>query len=201
MSKGEQTRQKILNRALAMASELGMEGISIGALAEEASLSKSGLFAHFKSKEALQLEVLQEAINRFTAQVAQPVLAAPRGEARLRLLFDKYLEWLRGDDERLGCPFQKMAAEYSNRDGAVRERLVESMRDWRDQVGRVVTHAVESGFLRADLDVPMFVHEFAGIAMVFQQSCRLMRDPKAESRARQVFEALLQRSRREPAAS
>ena len=118
-----------------------------------------------------------------------------------RLLFDNYLELLRGDDERLGCPFQKMAAEYSNRDGAVRDRLVESMRDWRDQVGRVVVAAVASGFLRPDLDVPMFVHEFAGIAMVFQQSCRLMRDPKAEQRARKVFEALLQRSRREPAAS
>lgn len=199
MSKGEQTRRNILNRALAMASEVGMEGLSIGALAEEARLSKSGLFAHFKSKEALQLEVLQEAINRFTAQVVQPVLAAPRGEARLRLLFDRYLEWLRGEDDRLGCPFQKMAAEYSNRSGPVRDRLVESMNDWREQVARVVSSAVSAGYLRADLDVGVFVHEFAGIAMVFQQSCRLLRDPQAEARARQVFEALLLRSRSVPA--
>jgi AcrR family transcriptional regulator len=195
MSKGEQTRQKILNRALAMASEVGMEGLSIGALAEEASLSKSGLFAHFKSKEALQLEVLQEAINLFTAQVVQPVLATPRGELRLHKLFDQYLIWLRGDDDRLGCPFQKMAAEYNNRESPVRDRLVESMTDWREQVTRIVAGAVGTGYLRADLNVGMFVYEFAGIAMVFQQSCRLMRDPQAEPRARAVFEALLQRSR------
>lgn len=198
MSKGEQTRRNILSRALAMASEVGMEGISIGALAEEASLSKSGLFAHFKSKEALQLEVLQEAINRFTDQVIRPVLAAPRGEARLRCLFDVYLQWLRGEDDRLGCPFQKMAAEYSNRSGPVRERLVESMSDWREQVLRVVSAAVASGYLRADLDVGVFAYEFAGIAMVFQQSCRLLRDPQAEAKARVVFEALLRRSRATP---
>jgi AcrR family transcriptional regulator len=195
MSKGEQTRQKILNRALAMASEVGMEGLSIGALAEEAKLSKSGLFAHFKSKEALQLEVLQEAINRFAAEVLQPVFAAPRGEARLHKLFDQYLLWLRGENDRLGCPFQKMAAEYSNRESPVRERLVESMIDWREQVTRIVAGAVSTGYLRADLNVGLFVYEFAGIAMVFQQSCRLMRDPQAEPRALAVFEALLQRSR------
>lgn len=195
MSKGEQTRQKILDRALVMATELGMEGISIGALAEEASLSKSGLFAHFKSKEALQLEVLQEAINRFTAQVLQPVLAAPRGEARLHKLFDVYLAWLRGENDLHGCPFQKMAAEFSSREGVVRERLVEAMSDWRGQFVRVMVGAVETGYLRADLDIGLFAHEFIGITMVFQQSYRLMRDPQAEPRARAVFAALLQRSR------
>ena len=195
MSKGEQTRQKILDRALVMATEVGMEGISIGALAEEARLSKSGLFAHFKSKEALQLEVLQEAISRFTALVLQPVLAAPRGEARLRKLFDQYLAWLRGENELHGCPFQKMAAEFSSREGAVRERLVESMADWREQLTRIVAGAVETGYLRADLEVGLFAYEFVGITMVFQQSYRLMRDPDAETRARAVFAALLQRSR------
>ena len=195
MSKGEQTRQKILDRALAMATEVGMEGLSIGALAEEARLSKSGLFAHFKSKETLQLEVLQEAINRFTAQVLQPVLATPRGEARLHKLFDVYLAWLRGENELHGCPFQKMAAEYATRESPVRERLVESMLDWREQVARIVAGAVQTGYLRADLDVALFVYEWAGICMVFQQSCRLMRDPHAEPRARTVFEALWKRSR------
>lgn len=195
MSKGEQTRQNILNRALVMATEVGMEGISIGALAEEARLSKSGLFAHFKSKEALQLEVLQEAINRFGALVLQPVFAAPRGEARLHRLFDVYLAWLRGENELHGCPFQKMAAEFSSREGAVRQRLVDSMADWREQVTRIIAGAVETGYLRADLNVGIFAYELAGIFMVFQQSYRLMRDPQAEPRARAVFAALLQRSR------
>ena len=87
--KGEQTRKKIVGRALALVGEVGLDGLSIGALAEEAKLSKSGLFAHFKSKEALQIGVLQATIDRFTDQVIRPALAAPRGEPRLRLLFEK----------------------------------------------------------------------------------------------------------------
>src|SRR5580704_5605188 len=92
-SKGEQTRRTIVSRALSLVSEVGWEGLSIGVLAEEVKLSKSGLFAHFKSKEALQLGVVQEVINRITLNVVQPALAAPRGEPRLRVLFEKELEW------------------------------------------------------------------------------------------------------------
>src|ERR1700757_3465276 len=84
ISKGEQTRRTIISRALAIVSDVGYEGLSIGVLAKETQLSKSGLFAHFKSKEALQLGVIQEVVNRFTLRVVQPALAAPRGEPRLR---------------------------------------------------------------------------------------------------------------------
>ena len=101
-SKGDQTRRAILSRALSIVSEVGYEGLSIGVLAEETQLSKSGLFAHFKSKEALQLGVIQEVVNRFTLRVVQPALAAPRGEPRLRVLFDKKLEWIRGEQELAG---------------------------------------------------------------------------------------------------
>ena len=113
--KGEQTRRAIISRALAIVSDVGYEGLSIGVLAEETKLSKSGLFAHFKSKEALQLGVIQEVVNRFTLRVVQPALAAPRGEPRLRVLFEKKLEWVRGEHEPRGCLLQKASLEYHNR--------------------------------------------------------------------------------------
>ncbi|WP_043113172.1 TetR/AcrR family transcriptional regulator [Solimonas flava] len=197
-SKGEQTRRLILDRALTMAGEVGLEGVSIGALAEETGLSKSGLFAHFKSKEALQLEVLQEAITRFTVQVLQPVLATPRGEPRVRRLFDKYLEWIRGDDARRGCIFQKLTSEYAGRDGAVRDRLVQSQKDWRDAIMRAVQGAIDEGHFRRDLDPAVFAHEMLGIAMVFQSAWRLMREADALPRAQAIFDALLARSRSVP---
>ncbi|MGH8445743.1 MAG: TetR/AcrR family transcriptional regulator [Solimonas sp.] len=195
MSKGEQTRRIILDRAYAMAGEIGLESVSIGALAEETGLSKSGLFAHFKSKEALQLDVMQEAIDRFTVQVMHPVLAAPRGEPRVQTLFERYIDWIRGDESRRGCLFQKLAAEYASREGAVRERLVQSQKDWREAIARSVHGAIDEGHFRADLDVRSFAHEMLGIAMVYQQSWRLMREDDALPRARSIFRALLERSR------
>lgn len=194
-SKGEQTRRMILDRALSLVGEVGMEGLSIGVLAEDTRLSKSGLFAHFKSKEALQLDVMQEAVERFIHKVVQPALAAPRGEQRVRRLFDSYLRWIRGEEGGRGCLFQKMSSEYADRGGAVRDRLVASLKDWNEQIGRAVAGAVEQKQFRADLDVAQFVHEFMGAAMVYQQACRLMRDPAAEKRAAAVFAALLERSR------
>jgi len=198
LSKGEQTRRLILDRALRMAGEVGLEGVSIGALAEETGLSKSGLFAHFKSKEALQLEVLQEAIARFTLQVLQPALVAPRGEPRVRVLFDQYLAWIRGDEARRGCIFQKLTSEYAGREGAVRERLVQSQKDWREAIMRAVQGAIDEGHFRRDLDPAVFAHEMVGIAMVFQSAWRLMREPDALPRAQAIFDALLQRSRSTP---
>jgi AcrR family transcriptional regulator len=195
MSKGEQTRRIILDRALAMAGDIGLEAVSIGALAEETGLSKSGLFAHFKSKEALQLGVMQEAITRFTVQVMQPVLATPRGEPRVRKLFEQYIEWICGNDTRRGCLFQKLATEYAGREGAVRERLVQSQKDWREAIVRAVQGAIDEGHFRRDVDPPTFAAELIGTAMVFQTSWRLMREPEALPRAHAIFDALLARSR------
>jgi len=198
-TKGEQTRRAIVTQALDMVSEVGFEGLSIGTLAEKSSLSKSGLFAHFKSKEALQLEVLQEVISRFTLRVVQPALAGPRGEVRLRTLFERELEWMRGNGELRGCLLQKASREYDNRPGhPVRERVVQALRDWRELLARAARAAVDEGEFRADLDPEQFAYEFDGITMMYQQSLCLLRDRAAGERARTAFEALLQRSRRAP---
>jgi AcrR family transcriptional regulator len=198
-SKGEQTRRAIISRALDIVSDVGYEGLSIGVLAEETKLSKSGLFAHFKSKEALQLGVIQEVVNRFTLRVVQPALATSRGEPRLRVLFEKKLEWIRGEHEPRGCLLQKGSLEYHNRFGhPVRERLVHAFQDWRELVVRCTQTAIAEGHFRADLDPEQFAYEFDGITMMYQQAQGLMRDRNAGARAQTALESLLDRSRRSP---
>src|SRR5271165_7353629 len=197
--KGEQTRRAIISHALGIVSDVGYEGLSIGVLAQESKLSKSGLFAHFKSKEALQLGVVQEVVNRFTLRVVQPALASPRGEPRLRVLFEKKLEWIRGEQEARGCLLQKASLEYHNRVGhPLRERLVHALQDWRDLVARCAQTAIDEGHFQADLDPQQFGYEFDGITMMYQQMQGLMRDRAAGKRAQAAFESLLDRSRRSP---
>lgn len=197
LSKGEETRRSIIARAVRMVSEVGYEGLSIGTLAEEAQLSKSGLFAHFKSKEALQLGVMQEVINRYIERVVRPALARRRGVARLRVLFENKMQWIAGQQESRGCLLHKASLEYDNRSGhPVRERLVQALREWRELLARSVTAAIEEGELRDDLDATQFAYEFDGILMMYQQAHGLMRDRAAEERALTAFEALLERSSR-----
>jgi len=196
-SKGEQTRRFILSRALGIVSEVGYEGLSIGVLAQQTQLSKSGLFAHFKSKEALQLGVIQEVISRFTLRVIQPALATPRGEPRLRFLFNKKLEWIRGEAQSRGCLLQKASLEYHNRPGhPVRDRVVHAFQDWWELVIRCAQTAIDEGHFRADLDPEQFGYEFDGITMMYQQQQGLMRDDGAEGRAQTALESLMDRSRR-----
>jgi AcrR family transcriptional regulator len=196
-SKGEQTRRTILARALGIVSDVGYEGLSIGVLAEATRLSKSGLFAHFKSKEALQLGVIQEVVNQFTLRVVQPALASPRGEPRVQVLFEKKLEWIRGEQELSGCLLQKASLEYHNRIGhPVRERVVQALQDWRELVARCAQNGIDEGHFRADLDPQQFAYEFDGITMMYQQTQGLMRDRAGGKRAHTAFESLLDHSRR-----
>ena len=195
LSKGEQTRQEIVERALALAGEVGLEGVSLGVLAAGLNLSKSGLFAHFRSKEALQVEVLQRAIDHFVEDVIAPAIRQPRGEPRLRKLFDLHLDWVYGNARGGSCFFMALTHEYDDRPGPVRDLLVQSQRDWYETIARVARTGVEEGHLRADLNLEQFAFEFVGIGMAFQQVAKLLEHPRAEERARHAFEALLERSR------
>lgn len=196
MTKGEETRQAILERAFELAAVIGVNGVTIGRLAEETGLSKSGLFAHFKSKEALQLEVLRRAIDRFVAEVVMPALVKPRGEPRVTALFDRYLSWISGSERQGTCLFIALSQEYDDRPGPVRDLLVESQRDWHRAVARAARLAVAEGHFRADLDVEQFAYEVIGIGMAFQQFFKLLHHPRAKQRARTAFRALVDRSRR-----
>src|SRR5437667_155961 len=123
LRKGELTRQAIVEHAARMASRIGLEGLTIGALAEELKLSKSGLFAHFKSKEALQLQALEFGIGRFVDTVVRPALAAPRGEPRVRALFERWVDWPRASG-LAGCMFVALSTELDDRPGGVGARPV-----------------------------------------------------------------------------
>ena len=198
MSKGSQTRQAILDRALDLSSELGLEGLSIGRLAKQVGMSKSGLYAHFESKESLQQQVLDTAAERFVDAVLAPALKQPRGEPRLRTLFNRWLRW---ESEELsgGCPFIAAAVEYDDRAGPVRDCLVGHLRDLLDSIARTARSGIRAGHLRADLDLDQFAFEYWGILLAHHQFGRLLDSAESEARARRAFDDLIERSLPPPA--
>ena len=195
--KGDLTRQAIVERAAVIASRVGLEGLSIGMLAEELELSKSGLFAHFKSKEALQLQVLEFAIARFVETVVRPALAAPRGERRVRALFEHWLEWPKASG-LAGCLFVALATALDDRPGPVRERLVRSQNEWLGVIASSVRAAVAEGHFRKDVDAEQFAHELYGIMLAGHHAVRLLRARGAVDRTRRAFARLLESARVEP---
>lgn len=192
MRKGEATRQAVLERAAELARTDGLEGLTIGGLSHALGLSKSGLFAHFGSKEALQLEVIEEAKRQFVAEVVSPALAKPRGEPRLRALFERWMVW--GSKEG-GCPFVAFSVELDDREGPVRDALAGAQRDWLDTLGEAVRIAIAEGHLAKRLDVGQFTFELYGMMLSCHMQHRMLRDPKAAERARRGLEGLLARSR------
>jgi AcrR family transcriptional regulator len=191
MRKGERTRGAILDAALRVASERGLEGLTIGQLADTLDLSKSGLFAHFDSKEGLQVATLERAAERFTEAVVRPALTAPAGEPRVRALFDRWLEWPRRVRQPGGCVFVAASAELDDRPGAARERLVELQRQWLEVIAGAVRRAQAAGHFRADLDPDQFAFEMHGIGLGWHHAWRLLRDARAVERARAAFERLV----------
>jgi len=191
MGRGAETRQVILGRAAQMASRLGLQGLTIGGLAEDLELSKSGLFAHFQSKEALQVETLRFAAQLFIDNVIRPALKARRGEPRVRALFERWLEWARAFIREGGCLFVAAATELDDREGPARQELVRQQKDWRELLSSVARGAVTEGHFRSKLDTEQFAHDMHGVMLAYHHSRRLLRDPRAEERARRAFEALV----------
>lgn len=200
MSKGEQTRSTILDTALSEASTVGLGGISIGGLAKKVELSKSGLFAHFGSKEDLQLQILATARDRFVATVIAPALRLPRGEPRVRGLFENWLVWSEAAFLPGGCPFIATANEVDDVPGPLRDFLVQSQRDWLDTLATAARIAVDEGHFRADLDVEQFAYDFYSIALAYHHFHRLLEDPATVERCRSAFESLTERSAAAPSA-
>lgn len=194
MGKGDDTRQIILDRALGLASMLGLDGLTIGKLADELKLSKSGLFAHFRSKEALQKQVLQTASEQFTDAVIRPALKAPRGLPRVQALFERWIDWVKARGKKAGCIFISAAAELDDKPGKLRDYLVETQRQWFATRVRVAETAVAEGHFKKNLDCEQFAHDLYGILMAFHYSARLMRDPRAEERARNAFRSLMEQA-------
>ncbi|HEV8264404.1 MAG TPA: TetR/AcrR family transcriptional regulator [Gemmatimonadales bacterium] len=195
-TKGEVTRQAVLERAVALASRVGLGGLTIGTLADDLDLSKSGLFGHFRSKEALQIQVLEHAAATFVDSVVRPALSQPRGVPRVRALFERWLEWTRSGPMPGGCLFVAAATELDDRPGPVRDRLQQLQRDWLGVIATSFRKGVEEGHFRRDADPDQFAHDLYGVALAYHHAQRLLQDPKAEGRARHAFEALLSTAQR-----
>jgi AcrR family transcriptional regulator len=191
MGKGETTRAAILDAALAQASESGFESLTIGSLAERARLSKSGLFAHFGSREELQVAAIEAAAARFTETVFIPAIKAPRGLPRLRALFEHWLAWTTHSGLAHGCPMQAAAIEFDDRPGPVRDAVVEHFARLERGLGRAVGLAVSQGHLRAELDRDQFVFDMVGVILAYFHNARLFDREQAERRARAAFEQLI----------
>jgi len=194
MSKGEATRERIVDRAWRLASRDGLAGLSLGRLATELGLSKSGLFAHFGSKQELEIEVLRMASEHFVAEVVRPALKAARGTPRLRQLFKNWIAWANDPAVPGGCVFLAAAAELDDGAGPQRDFLVTNQAAFVATLSKAARIAVEEGQLRADLDCEQFAFEMLGISLAYHHMRRLLRHPKAEARASAAFEALLRAS-------
>jgi AcrR family transcriptional regulator len=192
-TKGERTRAAILDAALRIVSKSGLDGLTIGTLADATGMSKSGLFAHFGSREELLLAVLAHGQAQFTQVVFQPAMAKPRGIARLRAMFINWLDWTESAELPGGCPMIGGASEFDDRPGPVRDMLAGGQRTWIETLKRSVRQAIEEGELPADTDPEQIAFEMFGIALVVHHHRRLLGYPKARARALAALDKLIAR--------
>ena len=195
MSKGDTTKSRIVETALRAASVDGIGGITLGKVAADAGMSKSGLFAHFDSKETLQVDVLTSAAEKFAEVVVVPALTAPRGEPRLRALFERWLEWEQHESLPGGCVFMHATAELDDRPGPVRDALVNQQRQWLDTLAKAVRLTIEAGHFRADVNPELFAFQMYGIVLSYYHSARLFRNPGAKSFAVGAFDSIVAAAR------
>jgi AcrR family transcriptional regulator len=189
--KGATTRHQILDRAAQLASQVGVGGLTIGTLAEDLELSKSGVFRHFQSKEALQISVLEHAAHNFIHRVIRPALGEPRGVSRMRALFERWLAWDRDGEMPGGCIFVGAASELDDQPGPVRDRLVELQLQYVDVLETAFRHGIEAGAFDPLADPGQFAQDLYGIMLGAHHHSRLLGDRAADSRARRAFERLL----------
>ena len=189
-TKGATTREAILARSYALACVNGLEGLTIGGLAEQVGMSKSGVFAHFGSREDLQLATLDLGGELFIRDVLVPALKERRGLPRLRAIYANWSEWVRHEDDG-GCLFLAAASEYDDRPGPIRDRVLQQEADWRDQLAKAVQRAVESGELAADTEPGQMAFEIYAVALAVHHDAGLTGYEDAAKRGFRAFERLL----------
>jgi AcrR family transcriptional regulator len=192
-TKGERTRATILDEALRIVSKSGLDGLTIGTLAEAMGMSKSGLFAHFGSREELLLAVLAHGQAEFGEVVFQPAMAKPRGLPRLRSMFVNWLDWTESAELPGGCPMIGGASEFDDKPGPVRDMLAGGQRTWIETLKRAVRQAIEEGQLGKETDPEQIAFEIFGIALVVHHHRRLLGYRKARERALAALDSLLDR--------
>ena len=190
--KGQQTKAAIIDAALGLATQIGLEGLSIGAVAEVMRMSKSGVFAHFGSREELQISVVREYYRRFEEEIFSPALALPRGLPRVRALFANWMKRV-AVELQSGCIFISGAVEFDDRSGPVRDALASSVQAWMSALNRAVQMAREAGHLRADALEEQIAFEIHAIILALHYEARFLKTPGSMARAEQAFEGILER--------
>ncbi len=194
LQKGQQTKAAIVDAALGLATQIGLEGLSIGALAEVMQMSKSGVFAHFGSREELQISVVREYHHRFEEEVFYPAMAAPRGLPRLRALFDNWMKRTSVEIDS-GCIYISGAVEFDDRPGPVRDALASSVNTWLSAMKRAIEIAIAEGHLRADTDAGQMGFEIHALILALHYEARFLRSPESLRRAVTAFEGIVARYR------
>ena len=198
--KGRQTRAAILDAALALASHIGLEGLSIGALAEVTQMSKSGVFAHFGSREELQISVVREYHAQFSEEIFEPAMREPRGLPRFRALVDRWFKRVSVEIDA-GCIYISGAVEFDDRPGPVRDALVGMVQTWHLALVKAIDMAIAEGHLRTDTDAQQLLFEVHGLILALHHDARFLRRPGADGRARAGFENVLSHYIAAPAAA
>lgn len=192
LQKGQQTKAAIVDAALGLATQIGLEGLSIGALAEVTQMSKSGVFAHFGSREELQISVVREYHRRFEDEVFYPAMSVERGLPRLRAMF---ANWMKRTSVELdsGCIYISGAVEFDDRPGPVRDALAWSVQTWHAAMKRAIGLAKEQGQLHADVEEEQMLFEIHGLILALHYEARFLKNPGSIARANTGFENILQR--------
>jgi AcrR family transcriptional regulator len=190
--KGQQTKQAIVQAAVGLSTQLGLEGLSIGTLADCMHMSKSGVFAHFGSREELQISVIREYFATFEQEVFYPSLQAPKGLPRLRALFDNWMKRVAVEIQS-GCIFISGAVEFDDRAGPVRDALAYSVQTWLQALNRAVVLAKQCGHLMPDADEQQVAFEIHALILALHYEARFLKNPGSLARANRGFDDILAR--------
>ncbi|HTR62568.1 MAG TPA: TetR/AcrR family transcriptional regulator [Candidatus Binataceae bacterium] len=191
---GTATREKIMRQGLALMSRSGLSGVTLGVLAGQVGMSKSGLFAHFRSKEDVQVELLDHMADFVQARVLTPSMNTAEGLPRLRALLANWFGWAQRAGLPGGCPVAAGLFEFDDVEGRVRDKILAMEGQWRRLLTEMVQRAVDLGHLRRDLDVDQFVWELCGIYLAHHAAHRFLRSADADPRAQTAIEALIARA-------
>ncbi|MBS0292957.1 MAG: TetR/AcrR family transcriptional regulator [Proteobacteria bacterium] len=197
--KGQQTKAAIVEAALGLATHIGLEGLSIGALADVTGMSKSGVFAHFGSREELQISVIREYHQRFEQEVFFPAMAAARGIARLRAMFDNWMKRTSIEIDS-GCIYISGAVEFDDRTGPVRDALASSVLTWQAAMKRAIEQCKECGEIREDVSEEQMLFEIHGLILALHYEARFLHTPGSIARANNGFDNILLRYGARPGA-
>ena len=190
LSKGASTRAAILDAALILAGRDGLEGLTIGLLAERMQMSKSGVFAHFGSREDLQLEVVREYHRRFALTVFRPALNEARGLPRLKRMLELWMK-LRIEELNSGCIYISGAVEFDDRPGSVRDQLVLSVQTWRETLDRCIRQAITEHHLKPDCNVEAMLFQIYSFVLGLHHDARFLKAAHSINLAQQALEKLI----------